>query len=104
MENQTKNIEIKGTSNLAEYVRQNLEKLVNAKMNILNPEKGYIYLHIDGELREGRNNEYGQSSVSGFGGISSNRFTAIGELQRLIWMHESQEFNGDKKIKEYLND
>lgn len=100
----TQNFKIKGNSSLAEYVSQNLEKLVDAKMKILNEEHGYVYLHSDGELREGRNNEQGQSSVADFGGKSKNKYTAIGEIQRMVWGHESEEYNNDKIIKEYLND
>ena len=93
---------IKGNSNLAEYVRQNIIELTNKKINILNERNGYIYLHRSGELKEGRNNEKGQSSVFDFGGICRNKYTAVGELQRIIWMHETQEFNGDKRLKGYI--
>ena len=93
---------IKGNSNLAEYVRQNIIELTNKKINILNERNGYIYLHSNGELKEGRNYEQGQSSVFNFGGICRNKYTAIREIQRIIWMHESQEFNGDKVMKGYI--
>jgi len=92
--------EIKGNTVLAKFIRENLEELVSLKLNILNHEKGFIYLHPDGDFREGRNNEYGQRSVAGFGGYADNEYMAVKDLQNIINMEPYDYENPN--LKKYL--
>jgi flagellar hook assembly protein FlgD len=77
-------MEITGKSIYAQFVRKNLNTLVEKKINILNKENGYIYLHKDGDFREGNNTMQGQNSVSAFGGYEKTKKKAIKNLQYLI--------------------
>jgi len=94
MKNQ--NTLISGKSITAQFIRQNLTELVNRKLSILNTEKGYIYLHTDGDLTEGCNDQHGQSSVYDFGGICNTAKHAIDNLQYMIDT-EPYEFSSDLK-------
>ena len=98
MKNQ--NTVISGNSMTAQFIRQNLTALVNKKLSILNTEKGYIYLHTDGDLTEGCNDQFGQSSVYDFGGVCNTPEHAIDELQYMI-DREPYEFSDD--LKGYIN-
>lgn len=94
-------MEIKGNTVLAKFIRQNLDELVEFKLKMNNKQIGFVYLHPDGELREGRNDQYGQSIVCAFGGASQNRFSAIKELQEII--NTEPYDNDDSELKGYLN-
>jgi len=98
MKNQ--NTVISSESITAQFIRKNLIEIVNKKLSILNPEKGYIYLNTNGELMEGHNDYRGQSSVYDFGGICNTAEHAIDNLQYMIDT-EPYEFADD--LKGYIN-
>ncbi|TXK52409.1 hypothetical protein FVR03_01445 [Pontibacter qinzhouensis] len=93
--------EIKGDSTYAKFIKQNLEKIVDMKINMDNPQKGYVYVHEDGRLLEGNKEQFGQNSAADFGGYSSTEKDAINELQYLI---ENEPFgeNAFQKLKKHL--
>ena len=79
-----KKITITGNSAYAEFIRQNIEEIVDRKVNMLNPSQGFLYFHPDGDFIEGRKSEYGQTIVAMFGGSSYNEQSAIEDLQYYI--------------------
>jgi hypothetical protein len=91
---------ISGNSMTAQFIRQNIEELVERKTSILNYEKGYIYLHKDGDFQSGSNDQFGQSSVYDFGGYCNSSKEAIEKLQYMIDT-EPYEFSND--LKGYIN-
>lgn len=82
---------ITGKSELANFIRKNIESIVSAKANILNPANGFLYLHKEGRLLEGNNQHFGHSSMAAFGGYEANETKAIAELQYLIDMDNTQD-------------
>jgi len=87
---------ISGKSITAQFIRQNIEELVERKTSILNYEKGYIYLHKDGYFQSGSNDQFGQRSVYDFGGYCNSSKEAIEKLQYMI-DREPYEFADDLK-------
>jgi len=69
---------------LFQFIKENLDELIEAKINIENKETGYVYLHVDGTFQEGQNNQYGYREVEAFGGSAENKKDAIRQLQEII--------------------
>jgi hypothetical protein len=97
MKNQ--NTLITGKSITAEFIRKNMDELVERKTSILNQEKGYVYLHTDGHFQYGSTDQFGQSQVRGFGGYCKSVKEAIEQLQYFVDV-EPYEFSND--LKEFI--
>ena len=97
MKTASQKFQIKGESILARYIRKNLDEIVQRKIDLLNAEKGFLYLDTDGDFREGVTDQYGYKFIARFGGKSANEYSAIIDLQRKIdlypddWLHEELE-------------
>lgn len=91
---------IKGSSILANYIRQNLNEIVQKKIDLLNSERGFLYLHEDGDLREGTTDQYGYRDIVSFGGKSANEYSAIAGLQNQIDLYSDDSLH--EELETYL--
>lgn len=87
---------ITGNSIYARFIRQNLDEIVERKMNILNFQKGFLYITEYGDFKEGSNDQYGHSAIASFGGWSYNEHSAVKKLQQIIDMEpfDADMYNG----------
>lgn len=73
---------------LQEFVDNNRKEIINMKVRCT--EKQFVYLNNDGELKYGRNDQYGQECQASFGGECKNEGLASQDLDYIMSLGASQ--------------
>lgn len=91
---------INGTSDLAKFINQHLDLIVDEKVNM--GEGRFLYFDEEGTSHIGSVSQYGHSSLVTLGGKSKNKNAAISELQNIVDTEPIEFRNQSEKLKSLI--